>query len=782
MIDASSSPDRASVFCMCFPEEIPDYDLPMDLGDGFDGVILSDTYMDEMDMIGIGRILDTALRGPHSAFDMFGVSMIDSDDVTLYDACTDAMDMIGTGRILDASPPRPRSIFDVFGIFMLEFDGDGLVATDITHDTVSVEGASDSVDPPISFDTMFGFVTRFDDISDGNNDMSIFKYLPDRKVTPISGSTELIDFGALDQPRELRIGSSLSPDERSRLIDLLRSYLDVFAWSYEDMLGLDPTIVQHHLPILPHARPWLANVVLVPKKDGKVRVCVDFRDLNKASPKDDFPLPHIDMLVDNTWGIYCYRVMPFGLKNAEATYQRAATTLFHDMMYRDIEVYVDDMIVKSQDMVDHLATLQRFFERIRQFKLKLNPKKCTFGVTSGKLLGHIVNERGIEVDPKNIKVILDMPALRTRERLEAFLCLLSSPILVPPTPGRPLLLYLFISDMALGCMLAQLDDSGKEQTIYYLSKRMVEYECRYIMIERLYLALVWATRRLRHYMTEYSILLVSRLDPLRHLFDRPILTVSKSEHCCDHLASLPVSDDRPIDDDFPDEQFVSGDHIPRSVWLAFSDHHRLTNNIVEYEAFEELRYIHLPRAENQFADALATLASVIEIHAGVIVRPLLIETRSSDERGSCRSLWPTHGRTYVGPKDYEDRLFLVDYGGRLLPVRLEVPRVPDARGQGVQIHRSHIICRYEVPRELISDRGVHFRGDVDTLIQEYNIQHHRLSAYRPQTNGTVEAANKNIKRILRKMVKTSRDWSEKLPFALWAYRTSFRTSGLPRIL
>ena len=125
---------------------------------------------------------------------------------------------------------------------------------------------------------------------------------------------------------------------------------------------------------------WLANVVLVPKKDGNVRVCVDFLDLNEASPKDDFPFPHIDMLVNSTtghsmlsfmdgflgynkilmaledmkktsfiteWGTYCYRVMPFGLKNTGTTYQKAATTLFHDMMHRDVEVYVDDMIVKS---------------------------------------------------------------------------------------------------------------------------------------------------------------------------------------------------------------------------------------------------------------------------------------------------------------------------------------------------------------------------------------------------------------------------------------------------
>ena len=296
MIVAPLSPDQASVFSMCFPKEVPDYDLPMDLGDGPDGVILSYTYMDAMDMIGTSRILDTAPCGPHYAFDMFGVSMINTDNVTLYDACTDAMDMIGTGRILDASSPRPRSAFDVFRISMLEFDGHGLVATVITHDTVSVEGASDSVDPPLSFDTMFEFVTRFNDIFDGNNYMSMFEYLlvsqhspliapsvpiahvcdvddvgdiddplggksesnsdtEDRKVRPVSGNIELIDFGVPDQPREIRIGSSLSPDERSGLIDLLRSYLDVFAWSYEDTPGLKPTIVQHHLPILPHARP-----------------------------------------------------------------------------------------------------------------------------------------------------------------------------------------------------------------------------------------------------------------------------------------------------------------------------------------------------------------------------------------------------------------------------------------------------------------------------------------------------------------------------------------------
>ena len=164
---------------------------------------------------------------------------------------------------------------------------------------------------------------------------------------------------------------------------------------------------------------------------------------------------------------------------------------------------------------------------------------------------------------------------------------------------------------------------------------MLEYECKYIMIKRLCLALVWATMRLRHYVTEYSILLVSRLYPLRYLFDRPVMTGKlmrwlvlliefdiqyvtqksvKGSIVADHLASLPVSDDRPIDDDFLDDQFVSitsiigwqlyfdgaanqlglgisillispqGDHILILFRLVFSDHHRLTNNIVEYKA------------------------------------------------------------------------------------------------------------------------------------------------------------------------------------------------------
>ena len=114
MIVAPPSPGRASVFSMCFPEEVLDYDLPMDMGDDTDGVTLPDTYIDEMDMIGIGCILYAAPHEPYYAFDMFGVSAIDFEDVTLYDACADAMDMIGIGHILDATPLYFLYVWDFY--------------------------------------------------------------------------------------------------------------------------------------------------------------------------------------------------------------------------------------------------------------------------------------------------------------------------------------------------------------------------------------------------------------------------------------------------------------------------------------------------------------------------------------------------------------------------------------------------------------------------------------------------------------------------------------------
>ena len=102
----------------------------------------------------------------------------------------------------------------------------------------------------------------------------------------------------------------------------------------------------------------------------------------------------------------------FGLKNANATYQRAMTTIFHDMMHKNMEDYVNDMLAKSRKRDTHLEDLSLILDYMEQFQLRLNPKKCAFGGTLGKMLGYIMSEKGIEVNPKNVQAIMEMPPPR----------------------------------------------------------------------------------------------------------------------------------------------------------------------------------------------------------------------------------------------------------------------------------------------------------------------------------------------------------------------------------
>jgi hypothetical protein len=173
-------------------------------------------------------------------------------------------------------------------------------------------------------------------------------------------------------------------------------------------------------------------------------MCIDFTDFNQACPKDSFPLPRIDMLVDSTarhgllsfidafsgykrirmnpadqektafitdQGLHCYRVMPFGLKNAGAMFQRLMNKMFREQIGRNIEVYVDDILVKSVLPIDHVSDLQEAFRTLKRYRIKLNLAKCTFRVSLGKFLGFMVSGRGIEENPEKIHVVLDMQSL-----------------------------------------------------------------------------------------------------------------------------------------------------------------------------------------------------------------------------------------------------------------------------------------------------------------------------------------------------------------------------------
>nr|XP_009757669.1 PREDICTED: uncharacterized protein LOC104210465 [Nicotiana sylvestris] len=362
----------------------------------------------------------------------------------------------------------------------------------------------------------------------------------------------------------------------------------------------------------------ISNIVPVKKKNGQIRICVDFRDLNKACPKDDFPLPIIELMVDATIGhkamsfmdgssgynqirmspkdeecitfqtpkgIYCYKVMPFGLKNAGATYQRAMQNIFDDMLHKRVECYIDDLVVKTKSRHYHLEDIRIVFKRLRKFDLKMNPLKCAFGVTSGKFLGFIVHHRGIEVDLAKIDAIQKMPQpknLRELRSLQGNLAfirsiktyLLNPPMLGEPMLGKPLILYIAAQKRSLGALLAQENEEGKEQALYYLSQTLIGAELNYTPVEKICLALLYAIKKLRHYFEAYTIKLISRADPVKWsiLFNQYEITyipqkVVKGQTLANFLADHPLPVEWELSDEFLHKDILFIKEFP--PWTMF---------------------------------------------------------------------------------------------------------------------------------------------------------------------------------------------------------------------
>ncbi|CAL2253630.1 unnamed protein product [Prunus armeniaca] len=337
---------------------------------------------------------------------------------------------------------------------------------------------------------------------------------------------------------------------------------------------------------------WLANSVMVRKAKGRWRIYQDYTDLNKACLKDSFPLPRIDQLVDTTAGhellsfmdaysgynqifmdpadsehttfitdrrLYCYNVMPFGLKNAGATYQRLVNRIFAKHIGSIMEVYVDDMLVKNQTAVGHLENLALMFGILKDYRIKLNSTKCAFSVSSGKFLEFMISQRGIEANPEKIKAIIDMEKPKTQKdiqsptgRVAALTCFISkatdrcgpffkalkggkhhitwtsecdrafqdlknymskAPLLSKPLPGEVLLLYLSVSSTAVSSVLIRKPEKA-ELLIFYVSKALHNVELRYPSLEQLALALVVSARQLRPYFQAHEITVLTN-QPLR---------------------------------------------------------------------------------------------------------------------------------------------------------------------------------------------------------------------------------------------------------------------------
>nr|KYP41535.1 Transposon Ty3-I Gag-Pol polyprotein [Cajanus cajan] len=321
--------------------------------------------------------------------------------------------------------------------------------------------------------------------------------------------------------------SNLPEQARREIRQVVTKNKDLFAWQPADMPGIDPNFLCHKLSVCREAKPiaqrkrktgeerkkaieeevtklldadfireihyttWLANVVMVKKSNGKWRMCTDYTDLNKACPKDAYPLPNIDRLVDGAAdhkfltfldaysgynqirmyprdedkttfvtesANYYYQVMPFDLKNAGATYQRLMDKIFHEQIGKNMEIYVDDMVVKSAETPSHVADLAEVFQSLRRQQMRLNPDKCVFGVSGGKLLANWFQwTEECEASFQMFKQRLDTP-----------------PILAKPTPSQ-VVLYLTISSEAISAVMIQEKD-GQQYPIYFISRVLQDAE------------------------------------------------------------------------------------------------------------------------------------------------------------------------------------------------------------------------------------------------------------------------------------------------------------------
>jgi hypothetical protein len=347
---------------------------------------------------------------------------------------------------------------------------------------------------------------------------------------------------------------------------------------------------------------WVANPVLVPKKNTKVLcMCVDYTGFNKACPKDPFPLPRIDQVINSTagsellcfldaysgyhqikmketdqlatsfvtpYGTYCYVTMPFGLKNAGATYQRTMQKCLADQIECNIHAYMDDIAIMSKKQDDLIADLQETFNNLRKYNMMLNPTKCIFGVPVRQLLGFIVSHRGIEVNPEKIKAILDISRpndLKDVQRLTGYVAavrrfisrlsekalplyklmkksdefvwtdeadatlkdlkrvLSTAPLLAAPEDQEPMLLYIAATNRVVSIVIVverkeEAQEYDVQRPVYYVSEVLTESKQRYPHYQKLAYGVFLASRKLRHYFYDHKITVVSK-DPLKDMIN-----------------------------------------------------------------------------------------------------------------------------------------------------------------------------------------------------------------------------------------------------------------------
>ncbi|XP_022876923.1 uncharacterized protein LOC111395145 [Olea europaea var. sylvestris] len=428
---------------------------------------------------------------------------------------------------------------------------------------------------------------------------------------------------------------SADPRDLSKMLKIGRAY---------------PTLIQNGFIREATYPKWVSNPVLVKKHNGKWRVCIDFTNLNRACPKDSFPLPRIDQLVDSTAGhellsfmdaysgynqipmhpadeehtsfitdrgLYCYRIMPFGLKNAGATYQRLVNKIFTGLIGKTMEVYVDDMLVKSLEAENHIVHLNNTFQILRRYRMRLNPLKCAFAVASGKFLGQkevqyltgrvaALSRFVSKATNKCLPFFKVLKAGRkfqwTEECEEAFRGLKrhlgQAPLLSKLKPGDILQLYLAISNDAINSILIR-EEGPNQLPVYYTILQKPDASGR---------LLKWAVE-----LSEFDLVFKAR-------------AAIKGQALADFVAefaNLPEVDEimEPVEPPGAGVILISpeGHKLTSAVRFGF----KATNNVAEYEALlaglRLAKKMQISRIKNAHADVLSKLASSKDSELLVVV-------------------------------------------------------------------------------------------------------------------------------------------------------------------